>query len=145
MVSLWCGCWACMWPHICPFLQQTSQHPWVQACPASHLPCSTPYKHLLSSAAGIARRNTFYQTIYNALTASVNSASGAASALRGEPLLSWALPSTAGCLLWVCWDSSLNPCSPAEPERLQRNADASGPLQSPDTAEGALWGPSKHS
>ena len=47
-------------------------------------------------AAGLARRNTFYQTIYSALTASVNSPSGAASALRGEPLIVWALPSPAG-------------------------------------------------
>eukprot|EP00891_Asterochloris_glomerata_P004449 jgi/Astpho2/4449/Aster-00059 len=39
--------------------------------------------------AGIARRNTFYQTIYNALTASVNSASGAASALRGAMFWKW--------------------------------------------------------
>ena len=60
--------------------------------PLQHTP-----EHLSFCAAGIARRNTFYQTIYSALTASLNSASGAASALRGEPSCLWALHSPAGC------------------------------------------------
>ena len=75
---------------MCPWLQPTSQPPQMRTCSARLPPTTSPaaylFEHLSSCAAGLARRNTFYQTIYSALTASLSSPSGAASALRGEPL-----------------------------------------------------------